>query len=49
MQGPLEEHVVVVSGDKNCNLQDVSTRYDHTQYSHFTYIINVRIIKTTGL
>ncbi|XP_036966047.1 band 4.1-like protein 5 isoform X2 [Acanthopagrus latus] len=26
LKGPLEEHVVVVSGDKNCNLQDVSTR-----------------------
>lgn len=49
MQGPSEEHVVMVGGDKNCNLQDVSARYDHTQNSHLTYITSVRIIKTTGL
>lgn len=28
LQGPSEEHVVTV-GDKNCNLQDASVRYDH--------------------
>lgn len=27
LQGPSEEHVVIV-GDKNCNLQDASVRYD---------------------
>lgn len=27
LQGPSEEHVLIV-GDKNCNLQDASTRYD---------------------
>lgn len=29
LQGTSEEHVVIV-GDKNCNLQDVSARYDQS-------------------